>query len=621
MKYNLLQTHNLQRLGILLLCFIFSNPIQAASSSKIPDDIKQSVRRRVNNGYTTGIIVGVVTPQGREYYGYGKTSLPDGAQPDENTVFEIGSATKVFTGLLLARMVEQGQVALNDPIEKYLPKGTRTPTRGGKSIKLIDLATHTSGLPRMPDNFKPADPKNPYKDYSVPQMLEFLSRVQLPRDIGATYEYSNYGMGLLGYLLAQKAGLTYEQLVRRQITDPLHMPNTAIALSPQMKSRLAVPYQGKTKLSNWDLPTLAGAGALRSTANDLLTFLTANLGAQKSKDPLQNAMNLACRPRCSAGSDAMKIGLAWHILTFPGRQVIWHNGGTGGYHSFIGFDKAAQTGIVVLTNSPQDIDDLGFHFFLNSLPLKDCPPQTQSAKDIDVPLSPGEKLPSGREVFDRSIEKMGGRQALAKIHSRRVKADVEISASGVTVKGTQVSCQARPNKAYVKTILLGLLTAEEGCTGNIVWEIEPESGPRILTGNEEADILQLYAFDLTDYKNLYPTVVCTGKTRIADQLCYKVVATPKQGSGPTTWYFDVSSGLPVRKDYSVEQDHLKINVQSRLSDYKPVDGILYPFRSQEKALDFTINTTIKSIEHNPTLPATQFDPPNSIKKLTPPPKP
>jgi hypothetical protein len=195
-------------------------------------------------------------------------------------------------------------------------------------------------------------------------MYDFLSGYTLKRDIGAQYEYSNFGAGLLGHVLSLKAGTDYESLVVQRICNPLGMKSTRIQLTPQMQSRLAQGHNqtGETVL-NWDLPTLPGAGALRSTANDLLIFLAANMGLKKST--LDSAMQLTHTPRRPAGTPDMQIGLGWHILKRNGCEIVWHNGGTGGYHSFMGFDKTSGVGVVVLSNSLNDVDDIGLHL-LNS---------------------------------------------------------------------------------------------------------------------------------------------------------------------------------------------------------------------------------------------------------------
>jgi CubicO group peptidase (beta-lactamase class C family) len=208
---------------------------------------------------------------------------------------------------------------------------------------------------------KPKDPGNPYADYTVEQMYAFLSAYELKRDIGAEFEYSNLGAGLLGHVLARKAGTDYQTLVARTICAPLGMSDTGITLSADQQSRLVPGHDATGKaVKNWDIPTLAGAGALRSTANDMLKFVAANAGLEKSE--LAPAMELSHAERHAAGSPVLGVGLGWHILHRTGGAIVWHNGQTGGYHSFVAFDKAAKRGVVVLANFAGDVDAIGMEF-------------------------------------------------------------------------------------------------------------------------------------------------------------------------------------------------------------------------------------------------------------------
>ena len=289
------------------------------------------------------------------------------ASLDGNTTFEIGSITKVFTTALLANMVARGEVRLDDPISKYLPSTVRVPARGDKQITLLDLATQSSGLPGLPNNLKPADMTNPYADYSVQQLYAFLSSYQLPRDIGAQFEYSNLGVGLLGHVLSLRAGKSYEALLTERILEPLKMHDTRVVFTPEMREHLAAGHDGAgTAVANWDLPTLAGAGALRSTANDMLKFLAANLDS--TSGPVGRALATAHAPLREAERQ-MKIGLAWFTLNQFGTPLVWHNGQTGGYHSFIGFDPAKARGVVILINQGASIDDIGLHLLDDRFPL------------------------------------------------------------------------------------------------------------------------------------------------------------------------------------------------------------------------------------------------------------
>ena len=222
----------------------------------------------------------------------------------------------------------------------------------------------------MPNNFTPKDPDNPYADYSVQQMYDFLTGYKLTRDIGSQYEYSNLGVGLLGHVLSLLAGMSYEALVRARICDPLGLKDTRVTLTPEMKARLSIGHNaGLAPVENWDVPTLAGAGALRSTANDMLTFLAANLGFVKT--PLAQDMADEVSVRRSTGAPDMEIAYAWHIQTKDGNSIIWHNGGTGGYRSYMGYDPKARVGVVVLANisRPQGEDDIGRHLLNASYPL------------------------------------------------------------------------------------------------------------------------------------------------------------------------------------------------------------------------------------------------------------
>jgi CubicO group peptidase (beta-lactamase class C family) len=349
--------------------------------SEVPSDteIRKILADRVgaaDNG--VGIVVGVVDANGRRIVTYGSLAKNDTRKLDGDTVFEIGSMTKVFTSLVLMDMVRRGEVALTDPISKYLPESVKVPERNGRKITLADLSTQSSGLPRMPTNFTPKDENNPYADYTVQQMYDFLSGYKLTRDIGSQFEYSNLGVGLLGHVLSLRAGISYEALVRSRVCDPLGLKDTRITLTPEMKGRLAIGHNGGlAPVENWDIPTLAGAGALRSTANDMLTFLAANLGLLKT--PLAQAMADEVSVRRSAGAPDMEIAYNWLIQTKDGNSIIWHNGGTGGYRSYMGYDPKALFGVVVLANisTPQGEDDIGRHLLNASYPLQKAEAPTE----------------------------------------------------------------------------------------------------------------------------------------------------------------------------------------------------------------------------------------------------
>ena len=316
------------------------------------------------------MVVGTVDTAGTTtiaaYGNPGPGSLP----LDADSVFEIGSITKVFTAILLADMADRGEVQLDDPIAKYLPSNIRVPGRSGRTITLLDLSTQTSGLPRMPDNFKPSNLRNPYADYTAAQLYDFLSRHELRRDPGELFEYSNVGVGLLGHVLTLRAGKSYEALVKERILDPLDMDHTAVSFTPWMTQHLAKGHdQQGNVVSNWDVGVLGGAGALRSTMNDMLKFARANLAPHDAKSAswgprAQNRSRLekVMQRTHAERAPAMKgfIGMNWIIRRQDGQEIHWHNGGTGGYRTWMGFDKKKGLAAVVLTNSTHGADDLGF---------------------------------------------------------------------------------------------------------------------------------------------------------------------------------------------------------------------------------------------------------------------
>jgi CubicO group peptidase (beta-lactamase class C family) len=350
-------------------------PTSVVASQQAPTDadVRAMLLRRVATGKNPGIVVGIYENGTTRIIAMGRSNAPNDSL-DGNTVFEIGSITKVFTSTLLADMAARRLVSLDDPVAKYLPANVRVPSRNGRSITLLDLAIQHSGLPRLPDNMHPADPDNPYADYTREQMYEFLSRYELSRDPGATFEYSNLGVGLLGDALSLRAGTSYEALVIDRILEPLGMRDTRITLAPIMRARLAHGYDARGfPTKNWDLPALAGAGALRSTVNDMLRFAAAAVGAPGTPAAVASALADAERPRRPLGTDGTgQIGLNWFTFRTGPVEIVWHNGGTGGYRSFLGLDKARKRAVVVLTNSANGVDDVGRHLLDPTLPLLDA---------------------------------------------------------------------------------------------------------------------------------------------------------------------------------------------------------------------------------------------------------
>jgi len=297
-----------------------------------------------------GLVIGVYQGDHANISGFGRTSTTRSGPPDGQTLFEIGSITKVFTGITLAKLVQDGVVKFSDPISRYLPAGVASPKKNGHEITLEQLATHTSGLPRLPPNWDATvtNELNPYLSYTAPDLYQSLGQVQLSAEPGKTSDYSNYGFGLLGQLLSLKTGLPYETLVRQTVCDPLGLTNTVIHLNAEQHDRLTPGHDPKGLIvPNWDMDALAGCGALRSNAHDLLTLVSANL--ETNNTPIYQALAEARKYHFKEFSGG--VGLGWQIdEPVDGRVVWWHNGGTGGYVSFIAFDRQNHVGVVILSN-------------------------------------------------------------------------------------------------------------------------------------------------------------------------------------------------------------------------------------------------------------------------------
>jgi CubicO group peptidase (beta-lactamase class C family) len=345
----------------------------SATAPRIPTDaeIRRILVDRIDvQKQGVGIVVGIIEPHGRRVVAYGTFDKNDKRPVDGDTLFEIGSITKVFTALLAADMAQRGEVKLDDPIAKYLPPQAKIPQRNGKQITLIDLATHTSGLPRMPENFRPEDPNNPYVDYSVDALYSFLSSYELKRDIGIKYVYSNLGFGVLGLGLAHRAGMDYEKLVLTRICDPLGMKSTRITLDEPLRQRFAAGHSSDlVKVPSWDILTLAGAGALRSSANDLLIFLAAMMGY--TDNPLAAAQKTTLSIKRPTGAPFMETGLGWDLDTRGGNEIISKGGGTAGFNTFIAYSPKTRVGVVALANSstPSGTTDIALHLLDARYPL------------------------------------------------------------------------------------------------------------------------------------------------------------------------------------------------------------------------------------------------------------
>jgi CubicO group peptidase (beta-lactamase class C family) len=311
----------------------------------------RTLRPLVERGAVVGMVVALVRGDERRLRSYGSVEAGRSALPRADTVFEIGSVTKTFTALLLHEMAGRGEVPLDDPIGRHLPPDVPTPTDGARSITLLDLVTHTA---RLPNNgwtlIRQAlrDRKHPFVRYSVEDLHADVARAGIRRGIGERMRYSNLGFGLLGHLLAQAAGASYDALVIERVTRPLGLTDTAV--HPSDRTRYARGHMNRTTTApDVDIPTLGGAGALRSTARDMAAYLRAHI--DPSTTPLEGPLEAVQRPRTGIGRGRHAVGSAWLLRRGDRGTVAWHNGGTPGFGTFVGFDRGAGAGIVVLTNT------------------------------------------------------------------------------------------------------------------------------------------------------------------------------------------------------------------------------------------------------------------------------
>lgn len=359
--------------SLVFIWLLFSN---CQPSAALPANVVESIEKRIENELNPSIAIAIVDENGTKFYNFGKVSV-SGKLVDEHTIYEIGSISKVFTSILLSQKVIEGSVSLDDPINQFLPKDIAVPVMGSREITLGNLSDHTSGLPRLPQNMLPENPNNPYADYSVDQMYSFISTYKPIREVGAEYEYSNLAQGLLGHILALNGGVSYESLMIDNIAWPLGMKETKIALDQKMSDNLATGHSGGAEVENWDLPTLAGAGAIRSSTADMIKFVAANLGLTQSS--LLPSMQLSHTIRHNKAGE-MRVGLAWHVKQGAEGDVVWHNGGTGGYKSFAGFVKETGKGVVILTNSTESVDDIGMHLLDSDSELKKVKPKEDAVQ-------------------------------------------------------------------------------------------------------------------------------------------------------------------------------------------------------------------------------------------------
>jgi CubicO group peptidase (beta-lactamase class C family) len=322
----------------------------------LDDTASADANALVTGGLAPGMVIGVVRGDETCIRAFGEVALGSSAAPDAETVYEIGSISKVFTGVLLADAEQRGTLSIDATVQSFYPEEFELDQVGDTPIRLRDLVTHSSGLPRMPTNFAPVNPDNPYADYGFEQLFDFLDGYATKRAPGERYAYSNLGAALLGDAVARSQHSAYETLVKTRITDPLGMRDTSIELSDNMREHFAPGYDvDQHPRSSWEFLSMAPAGGIRSNMNDMLVFARAAL--HPPEGPVGKALTRSMTTLYRSPQD-VDLAFGWHVAS--GGATFWHNGQTGGYHSFIAIIPGADAAVVVLSNTTTGfIDVLG----------------------------------------------------------------------------------------------------------------------------------------------------------------------------------------------------------------------------------------------------------------------
>ena len=370
---------------LLIACLVFGTAAGAVPpDSQIHRIIEERVQAIAGPEGSMGIVVGVLDEKGPRVIAYGDTGAAERRPLTGDTVFEIGSVTKVFTALLLVDMARTRDLKLTDPVAKYLAKGTKVPERNGRSITLVDLATHTSGLPFMPDDM-PALADANGSSYSKADLYRFIGAQTLQSDIGSQWDYSNLDYWLLQEAIATRGQADFEQLLQKRVIAPLGLQSTAISLPPELEARVAIGHdavmQPTAPFASWPVFNLMpAAGGMLSTANDLLRFLSVTMGYEDSK--LAPSMAKLLQTRRPAGESEQALG--WMIMGKGEDAIVLHDGGTLGFSSAVAWMPQQRAGVVVLMNQTGSVGDIARHLLRPSLPLE----KATRARHTEITLDP-----------------------------------------------------------------------------------------------------------------------------------------------------------------------------------------------------------------------------------------
>lgn len=343
---------------LVVLITLSCSPIcaQKLSDQIVTDAALPLVKDKVVQGMSIGYLQG--ESWGIVHLGSAK---PSGQRADNQTLYELGSISKLFTSTMLAESVIRGDIKLESDAQIENAAGIRLPSREGRSITWSDLATHRSGLPPLPANLTAETLKDPYRNYDSSKAAAALADLELTRKPGVAQEYSNFGMSVLGYLITQQAGTSYQEFLRERIAKPLGMSDCTVDLTSDQKKRFAIPHEavGAPTLA-WSFADMPGAGGVRASMQDMMRFAKAQLNPPAGN--LGEAIELAWKQHSAADATGPATGLGWMIA--GDGETRWLNGGTGGSRSALFVNRRIKTAVVILCNTAvaNEIDEMAAHF-------------------------------------------------------------------------------------------------------------------------------------------------------------------------------------------------------------------------------------------------------------------
>lgn len=353
-------------LPLLVLISACQDRYDLNTVESLPEPVKANVRDAVDNGYRPGISVALINQHGAHYFSYGRLSVDKHLDPQ--SLFAVGSLTKLFNASLFAERVLRGELKLETPVNALLPEGFRVPDVAGTTMTLRHLATHTAGLPR---DFAGLEA---HGDNAPTRFLEQVASFPYQTPFGQHYQYSNAGMTLLALLLERHSGQPFPQLIAERVTAPLAMADTGYQLSPAQQQALATPHHDMTPIAGAQLSTPTwryGAGGLYSSTADLVRWLQAHLHPESS--PMADVFALTMQPFPIADSEQQGTGLGWKIRWHQQQPIYYHGGEAVGYQAFVGFNPQSKLAVVLLSNAvaEDELQQVALHLLGTGLPLPD----------------------------------------------------------------------------------------------------------------------------------------------------------------------------------------------------------------------------------------------------------